>query len=81
MPGYRWDGVDRGNGYERKYFDSINSKRDKEQIGHYISSLDLWYFVYSIYYCKMYKYPLILLNIIIILVNNSDYLKYNLMLY
>ena len=41
-PGYRWDGVDRGNGYERKYFDSVNLKKSREEIGHKISALDLW---------------------------------------
>ena len=31
-PGHRWDGVDRGNGYEKKYLGSINKRRlEKDQ--------------------------------------------------
>lgn len=31
-PGWRWDGVDRGNGFERKWFAARNAKKDKEAL-------------------------------------------------
>lgn len=40
-PGYRWDGVDRSNGYEKKYFDVINSKKSLEEEAYRYSTEDM----------------------------------------
>lgn len=40
-PGYRWDGVDRSNGYEQKYFMAINSKKSLEEEAYRYSTEDM----------------------------------------
>lgn len=38
-PGHRWDGVDRGNGFEKQYFKAMNKRRDEENL-HYAWQMD-----------------------------------------
>lgn len=40
-PGYRWDGVDRSNGYEKKYFDIQSKKKAGEEEAYRYSTEDM----------------------------------------
>lgn len=40
-PGYRWDGVDRSNGYEKKFFSMINGKKSLEEEAYRYSTEDM----------------------------------------
>ena len=41
LPGYRWDGVDRSNGYEKKFFERINAKKALQEESYKWSVEDL----------------------------------------
>ena len=41
LPGHRWDGVDRSNGFEKRYFESISAKKAMEEMAFKWSTEDM----------------------------------------
>lgn len=41
MPGSKWDGVDRSNGFEKKYFESITAKKVRQEEAYKWSTEDM----------------------------------------
>ncbi len=41
QPGSRWDGVDRSNGFEKRYYDSINAKKARDEAAYKWSVEDM----------------------------------------
>ena len=44
LPGYRWDGVDRSNGFEKKYFETLNKGIAIQEDAYKWSVSDMWTF-------------------------------------
>lgn len=64
-PGHRWDGVDRSNGYEKKWFEARNARTALQEEAYKWSTADMWiiifvhtnsfsYFVFSYNLVKMF---------------------------
>ncbi len=41
ISGYRWDGRDRGNGFEQKCIDASNKRNDRSYRAHMIATADM----------------------------------------
>lgn len=59
-PGHRWDGVDRSNGYEKRWFEAQNAKVARQEEAYKWSTSDMWNVHISILF---FKYHIIKLKI------------------
>lgn len=71
-----WDGVDRGNGAEKRYFNMVNLKKDRANKAHEMANLDLWKIPEWIFKNRTIKKHILLLFMIYIYWKSSCQIKW-----